>query len=153
MCLESGSLNFRSPHFQSLDNQSLSIKKCPHAEIWSEMSFFQKCPSSLSPRHGTTKYFFQFGHLYFSMLSKQYCCQGTSVNGWEPEAWDTNDHIYCSADFIGLISSGHKEREGSLTLSLPRGQKRKEECKIETVIYFLIITTRFGISVQRIESH
>lgn len=46
MCLESGSLNFRSPHFQSLDSQSLSLKKCPHVEIWSliidlpEVSFF-----------------------------------------------------------------------------------------------------------------
>lgn len=35
MCLEAGSLNFRSPHFQSLDSQSLSLKKCPHVEIWS----------------------------------------------------------------------------------------------------------------------
>lgn len=55
------------------------------------------------------------------MLSKQRCYQGTSINGWEPEAWDASDPIYCSAVFIDLISSGHKEREGSLIFSLPRG--------------------------------
>lgn len=62
----------------------------------------------------------------------------SNIYKWlEPKAWGARDPIYCSVVFIGL-NSGCKERRESLTFSVIQSQKRKEEVKIEIVIYFFI---------------
>lgn len=84
----------------------------------------------------------------FGAFIIQYACQRTSKNGWKPKAWHARDSTYCSASFIDL-SSGHRRQGGSLTFTLLRGQKKKEELKTVLFYYKLVINTRFGKSVQR----
>lgn len=138
MGLESGPADSRSSHFPYPNGQALSLKRRPDVEMCSvtidllEVSFF----------HISQVWNYQV----FGAFIIQYACQGTSKNGWEPEAWHARDPTYCSASFIDL-SSGHKRQGGSLNFTLLRGQKKKEELKIEIVLCFtihLLITPGLG---------
>lgn len=114
----------RSPE-PSLDSQSLSLKKCPHVEIQSltvdlpEISFLH-----ISRAWDYQVFFFFFFSIWAlilhyafktAMLPRNiYKWLGTGSLGCQ------RPHLlFCS--LIDLVSSGHKEREGSLTFSLPRG--------------------------------
>lgn len=138
MGLESGPADSRSSQFPYPNGQALSLKRCPDVEMCSvtidllEVSFF----------HISQVWNYQV----FGAFIIQYACQGTPKNGWEPEAWHARDPTYCSASFIDL-SSGHKRQGGSLNFTLLRGQKKKEELKIEIVLCFtihLLITPGLG---------
>ena len=117
MGLESGPADSRSSHFPYPNGQALSLKRCPDVEMCSvtidllEVSFF----------HISQVWNYQV----FGAFIIQYACQGTSKNGWEPEAWHARDPTYCSAYFLDL-SFGHKRQGGILEFHSAEGSEEGE---------------------------
>lgn len=99
MGLESGPADSRSSYFPYPNGQALSLKRCPDAEMYSvtidllEVSFF----------HISQVWNYQA----FGAFIIQYACQGTSKNGWEPEAWHARGPTHYSASCTDL-SSDHQ---------------------------------------------